>query len=252
MLLQKLVQDVKEMHLQVLDTVGNINMKRKFLIIFLFLSSYIYSQDWKEQSIQWNRRSGDSEKLIKGFSVGFLIQGQTKYPSPYLGPEIKGKFNDGAYHFIIDLYLKKFILGFQISDEYFFIENVNDDGSIWKPRGFNGSFSSLTRGYWISFGYNIWDKLYIKSSFGFRTGPSNNLLNANKTFENVANGFNFTDTSLFYNSNRTLIQDYSEKDFLLSINYLIQIAGKLNFSPEFGYSYVYGGITFGSALHYKF
>jgi len=55
-------------------------MKRIILVFFLFFSYYIYSQDWKEQSIQWNRRSGDNEKLFKGFSVGFLIQGQTKYP----------------------------------------------------------------------------------------------------------------------------------------------------------------------------
>jgi hypothetical protein len=67
----------------------------------------------------------------------------------------------------------------------------------------------------------------------------------------VAIGYDFTDVSLFYNSNRSLIQDYSEKDFLLSINYLVKITGKLNLSPEFGYSINYGGITLGTSINYE-
>lgn len=224
---------------------------KRILILFLFSSFCLHSQTWKEQSIEWNKRSGDTEKLLKSVSVGFLIQGQTKYPSPYLGPEINGKFNDGAYHFLIDIYLKKFIVGFQISDEYFFLEKINEDGSIWKPRGFNRSFSSLTRSYWLSLGYNIWNNLYIKTSLGLRSGYNDSLLYKNKTYEDVAIGYDFTDVSLFYNSNRSLIQDYSEKDFLVSINYLVKITGKLNLSPEFGYSINYGGITLGTSINYE-
>ena len=47
-------------------------------------------------------------QAFKGFSLGLLVQGQTKYPTPYFGPEVSGLYNDGAYHYVVDFYIKKF------------------------------------------------------------------------------------------------------------------------------------------------
>ena len=224
-----------------------------YFLIFVFINTSLFSQkDWNQQSYEWNKRSGNTDKLIKGISLGFLIQGQTKYPDPYLGPEINSKFNDGAYHFFIDLYIRKLIVGFQISDEYLYLEKIEDDGSVWKPRGFNNRFSSLTRSFWFSLGYRVWDKLYLKSSLGLRSGPQKSLFNSNKTAEEVANGFDFKDTSLFYNSSSSLIEKISETDVLVSLSYPIAILGDFNIVPELGYSINYGGITIGSSILYYF
>jgi len=60
--------------------------------------------------------------------LGLLFQGQTKYPSAYYG-----LFNDGASHFIIDVYYKKYIIGFQLTEEFLYLQKFDDNGAAWKP-----------------------------------------------------------------------------------------------------------------------
>ena len=106
-------------------------MKNILLILLLFCSFFSFSQEW-------NLRTS-TKKGLKGVSVGLLAQGQSKYPNPYYGPEVGGLHNDGAYHFIVDVYYNRLILGFQLSDEFLYLEKF-DNGAVWKPRGFNGSY----------------------------------------------------------------------------------------------------------------
>ena len=78
----------------------------------------------------------------------------------------------------MDLYIKKLIIGLQITDEYFFLTGGDDSIIRWKPRGFNDSFSSLTRTLWFSLGYNIFSDFYLKVNIGQRRGPSEGIVNS--------------------------------------------------------------------------
>ena len=74
---------------------------KKRLLIFALAPLFMYSQKWSERAF-----TGDG---LVGISLGLLFEGQTQYPDPYYGPEINGLYNDGAYHFILDVYFNKFI-----------------------------------------------------------------------------------------------------------------------------------------------
>tara|TARA_B110000977_G_scaffold34223_1_gene45722 strand:+ start:5644 stop:5976 length:333 start_codon:yes stop_codon:yes gene_type:complete len=80
-----------------------------------------------------------------------------------------------AYHFTFDVYYKKIILSFQLSDEFLYLEKF-DNGAAWKPRRFNGSFSSLTRSYWLTLGYNVINNFNLKLGIGFRNGSKQPLM----------------------------------------------------------------------------
>ena len=126
-------------------------MRKTLLFLLLFNSFYLFSQEWNLRTTP--------KKALKGISIGFLVQGQTKYPNPYYGPDLVGSYKDGAYHFIADVYYNRLIIGFQLSDEFLYLEKF-DNGAAWRPRGFNGSFSSLTRTYWFCIGLpNAWHYL---------------------------------------------------------------------------------------------
>lgn len=209
-----------------------------FLLILPFIS---YSQTNEVLERQGN-------KFIKRFALGVLVQGQTKYPSPYYGPEVKSLYNDGSYHFMVDFYIKKFLIGFQLTDEYLYLEKTDGSGAIWKPRGFNKSYSSLTRAYWISLGYNVFNDINFKLSLGFRNGPSNSLFLNNKDSSEIAKGFNYEDPSNIFNQSVNYIDTYSEVDFSLSFNYPILIYKKFGVVPELGYSFKYGGIISGVSI----
>ncbi|MDA8948334.1 hypothetical protein N9H57_04270 [Flavobacteriaceae bacterium] len=231
-------------------------MKRSPFIVFLLVLNCHYSFS---QNSDWNKREINTG-FIEGLSFGFLVQGQTKYPTPYYGPEIKGLYNDGSYHIMLDLYIKKLILGFQLSDEFLYIENFEDvlldnngvitSSTLWKPRGYNGSFSALTRTLWISLGYVIFDKLNLKISTGFRKGPAESIFLKNKLAEQVALGYNYNNPDVIYNTSSDTQNSFSEVDFSVSLNYPINIYGRFGVVPEIGYSINYGGLMSGIALKY--
>ena len=217
-------------------------MKRVIYILIL-LPIFSFSQEW-------NSRSNSSEGL-KGVSVGLLFQGQTKYPKPYLGPEVGGIYNDGAYHFIVDVYYNRFIIGFQLSDEFLYLEKI-DNGAVWKPRGFNGSYSSLTRAYWFTLGYNIIDysNINVKLGVGYRSGPKESFTNNNYTAAQVADGYDYSNPESIFNASQLLINNFSEIDFSLSITYPIKIYGKLGIVPEVGYTIKHVGLLTGISIIY--
>jgi hypothetical protein len=183
--------------------------------------------------------------------VGLLVQGQTKYPKPYLGPEVGGLYNEGAYHFILDIYYNRLILGFQLSDEFLYLENFDANGAVWKPRGFNGSYSSLTRAHWFTLGYNIikTSNINIKLGVGFRSGPNESITNKDYTAAQVAEGYDFSNPESIFNTSQTL-DKFSEIDYSLSITYPIKIYGKLGIVPEVGYTIKHGGLLTGISMFF--
>ncbi len=217
-------------------------MRNTLLILLLFCSFFIFSQDWNSR--------GNSAEGFKGVSIGLLAQGQSKYPNPYYGPEVGGLHNDGAYHFIVDVYYNRLILGFQLSDEFLYLEKF-DNGAVWKPRGFNGSYSSLTRAYWFTLGYNIikTSNINIKLGIGFRSGPNESITNKDYTASDIANGYDYSNPKSIFNTSQGL-NKFSEIDYSLSINYPIKIYGKLGIVPELGYTVKHGGLLTGISIIY--
>ena len=217
-------------------------MRKTLLFLLLFNSFYLFSQEWNLRTTQ--------KKALKGISIGFLVQGQTKYPNPYYGPDLVGSYKDGAYHFIADVYYNRFIIGFQLSDEFLYLEKF-DNGAVWKPRGFNGSFSSLTRAYWFSIGYNIINstKFNIKLGIGFRNGPKEQLTSKDNLASQVTSGFNYSNPQSIYNTSESL-DAFNETDYSLSITYPIKLIGRLGVVPELGYTIKHGGILTGISLIY--
>ncbi|MDC3367675.1 hypothetical protein OAX36_05135 [Flavobacteriaceae bacterium] len=217
-------------------------MRNTLLILLLFCSFFSFSQEWNLRTT--------TKKVLKGISVGLLFQGQSKYPNPYYGPEVGGLHNDGAYHFIVDVYYNRLILGFQLSDEFLYLEKF-DNGAAWKPRGFNDSYSSLTRAYWFTLGYNIikTSNINIKLGIGFRSGPNESITNKDYTAAQVADGYDFSNPESIFNTSQTL-DKFSEIDYSLSINYPIKIFGKLGIVPEVGYTIKHGGLLTGISIIY--
>ena len=217
-------------------------MRNTLLILLLFCSFFSFSQEWNLRTT--------TKKGLKGISVGLLFQGQSKYPNPYYGPEVGGLHNDGAYHFIVDVYYNRLILGFQLSDEFLYLEKF-DNGAAWKPRGFNDSYSSLTRAYWFTLGYNIikTSNINIKLGIGFRSGPNESITNKDYTAAQVADGYDFSNPESIFNTSQTL-DKFSEIDYSLSINYPIKIFGKLGIVPEVGYTIKHGGLLTGISIIY--
>ena len=217
-------------------------MKNTLLILLLFCSFFSFSQEWNLRTT--------TKKGLKGISVGLLFQGQSKYPNPYYGPEVGGLHDDGAYHFIVDVYYNRFILGFQLSDEFLYLEKF-DNGAAWKPRGFNDSYSSLTRAYWFTLGYNIikTSNINIKLGIGFRSGPNESITNKDYTAAQVADGYDYSNPESIFNTSQTL-DKFSEIDYSLSINYPIKIFGKLGIVPEVGYTIKHGGLLTGISIIY--
>ncbi len=213
---------------------------KKRLIIFTLVPFFLFSQEW-------NERASSGEGLV-GISLGLLINGQTKYPNPYIGPEVNALHNDGAYHFILDIYFNKFIFGFQLSDEFLYLEKFSN-GAVWKPRGFNDSFSSLTRGYWLTLGYNIISNFNIKLGAGYRIGPIRQLINRNYSSENVAEGFNYSSPEIIFNTS-TELKKFSEIDYSLSITYPFKVYGEFGIVPELGYTIKHGGLLTGISIIY--
>ena len=217
-------------------------MKNTLLILILFCSFFSFSQDWNNRS---NSKDG-----LKGVSIGLLVQAQTKYSNPYYGPEVIGLHNDGAYHFIVDVYYSRYIIGFQLSDEFLYLEKF-DNGAVWKPRGFNGSYSSLTRAYWLNLGYNIINNsnINIKLGVGFRSGPNESITNNDYTAAQVADGYDFSNPESIFNTSQTL-DKFSEIDYSLSITYPIKIYEKFGIVPELGYTLKHGGLLTGISIIY--
>ena len=213
---------------------------KKRLIIFTLVPFFLFSQEW-------NERASSGEGLV-GISLGLLINGQTKYPNPYIGPEVNALHNDGAYHFILDIYFNKFIFGFQLSDEFLYLEKFSN-GAVWKPRGFNDSFSSLTRCYWLTLGYNIISNFNIKLGAGYRIGPIRQLINRNYSSENVAEGFNYSSPEIIFNTSNEL-KKFSEIDYSLSITYPFKVYGEFGIVPELGYTIKHGGLLTGISVIY--
>ena len=239
---------------QILITTKRSKIKKLVAILFIVLN-YQFSFS---QTAEWKKREINTD-FIKGVSFGFLVQGQTKYPNPYYGPERTGIYNDGSYHLMLDFYLKKVILGFQLSDDFLFLQNFENvviekdeiiSGSIWKPRGYNDSFASLTRTIWISLGYSIFNELNLKMSVGFRNGPNESIFFNSKLPEEVALGYNFNSAENVYNTTSATQNTFSETDFSVSLNYPIPIYGNFGIVPELGYSKNHGGLVSGIGLKY--
>ena len=213
---------------------------KSFLLFINLFPIFLFSQEWNDRV--------NSQPGFKGISVGFLLEGQSKYPTPYYGPEVNGLFNDGTYHFAIDIYYSRFLIGFQLSDEFLYLEKFQE-GFVWKPRGFNQSYSSLTRSCWFTLGYNMIHNLNIKIGMGFRNGPIAALTNKKYTPLEVASGFNYSNPESIFNTSQTL-DDFSELDYSVSINYPIKLYGKFGLVPELGYTIQHGGILTGISIIY--
>ena len=84
---------------------------KRLILILIFTPLILFSQ-------KTDVLKRGSMAYFKGISLGFLVQGQTKYPSPYNGPEVRGLFNDGAYHILVDAYVSKLIFGFQLNKTF--------------------------------------------------------------------------------------------------------------------------------------
>ena len=220
--------------------ISKIIIKKKLFILIL-ISFTSFSQDW-------NDRAGSGVGL-NGFSLGLILQGQTKYPEPYLGPKVNGLYNDGAYHFILDIYYNRFLIGFQLSDEFLYLEKFDSDGSVWKPRGYNNSYSSLTRTYWFTIGYNVINNFNIKFGAGLRIGPKRQLTNKNYTPTEIAYGYNYLNPESIFNTSNPQAK-FSEIDYCLSINYPIKVYGKFGIVPEIGYTIKHGGLLTGLSIIY--
>lgn len=231
--------------------IPSMSIKSLFAITFYLGFFLSHAQEWKPDKESWNQRVERGGELIKGIGFGFSAQGQTNYPKQYFGPTVDGLYNDGAYGLYIDLYIKNLILGLQLTDEYFFITGGRDTAITWKPRGFNKSFSSLTRTFWLSLGYSLFSEAYFKINIGLRRGPFEGIMYSKTPFNEVASGFDFEDTSSLYTNNELLSNSFSEIDFTLGFNYPIHISEKLSFVPELGYSFRYGGIITALSLKRK-
>jgi len=84
----------------------------------MLLPLFLFSQ---ESELVSNTSEG-----FKGISIGLLFEAQTKYPNPYYGPNVGGLFDDGSYHFTVDVYYKKFVFGFQLSDEFLYFAKFSE------------------------------------------------------------------------------------------------------------------------------
>ena len=213
---------------------------KKRLIVFFLGPLLVFSQEWNDRA-----GSGDG---FAGVSLGFLVEGQTLYPTPYYGPEVNALFNDGAYHFILDVYYDNFIVGFQVSEEFLYLEKF-EQNAVWKPRGFNGSFASQTRAYWLTLGYKVIENFNVKLGVGLRSGPKKTLLNKGYKASEVAEGFSYANPEQLYNTLQTL-DSFSEIDYSLSITYPIKIYGNFGLVPEVGYTIKHGGILTGISIIY--
>ena len=60
---------------------------KRLILVLIFTPLILFSQ-------KTDVLKRGSMAYFKGISLGFLVQGQTKYPSPYNGPEVRGLFND--------------------------------------------------------------------------------------------------------------------------------------------------------------
>jgi len=213
---------------------------KKLHLVFMIMPLLLFSQQWNERA-----RAGDG---LVGVSVGLLVEGQTRYPTPYYGPEVNGLFNDGAYHLILDIYYDRFIFGVQLSDEFLFLEKF-ENNAVWKPRGFNKSYASLTRTYWLTVGYNVLLNLNIKGGVGYRRGPLKPLTNRGYTATEVAQGFDYSNPESIYNTTPSL-NTFSEIDYSISITYPIKVFGKFGLVPEIGYTIKHGGLLTGISIIY--
>jgi len=221
---------------------------KKLLLLTLLLVFFSgFSQDDKYNNLVLDRTT--KARGFKGFSLGFLVQGQIKYPHPYYGPKVGGLYDDGAYHFTIDVYFKKFILGFQLSDEFLYLEKF-DNGAAWKPRGFNGSYSSLTRAYWFNLGYNIINNINLKLGIGFRSGPKQPLTNRSFTASEVAENFDYENPLHIFNTSNSL-NEFNEIDYSLSITYPIKVYDSFGIVPELGYTFKHAGLLTGFSIIYR-
>ena len=214
---------------------------RSFFLFVMLLPLFLFSQESELVS--------NTSKGFKGISIGLLFEGQTKYPNPYYGPNVGGLFDDGSYHFTVDVYYKKFVLGFQLSDEFLYLEKF-DNGAAWKPRGFNGSYSSLTRSYWLTLGYNIINNINLKLGIGFRSGSKQPLTNRSRKASEVAENFDYENPLIIFNTSDSL-NDFSETDYSLSINYPITVYKRFGIVPEIGYTFKHGGLLTGFSIVYQ-
>jgi len=214
---------------------------RSLFLLLMLLPLFSFSQ---ESELVSNTNEG-----FKGISIGLLFEGQTKYPNPYYGPNLGGSFDDGSYHFTVDVYYKKFVFDFQLSDEFLYLEKF-DNGAAWKPRGFNGSFSSLTRSYWLTLGYNIINNINLKLGIGFRSGSKQPLTNRSRKASEVAENFDYKNPLIIFNTS-DLLNDFSETDYSLSINYPIKIYNRFGIVPEIGYTFKHGGLLTGFSIVYR-
>jgi hypothetical protein len=93
------------------------------------------------------------------------------------------------------------------------------------------------------------NNLNIKLGMGYRSGPIESLTSRKYTPLEVARGFNYTNPESIYNTSQAL-DDFSELDYSLSINYPIQFYGKFGLVPELGYTIKHGGILTGISIIY--
>ena len=84
---------------------------RSLFLLLMLLPLFSFSQ---ESELVSNTNEG-----FKGISIGFLFEGQTKYPNPYYGPNLGGSFDDGSYHFTVDVYYKNSFLVFNYQMNFY-------------------------------------------------------------------------------------------------------------------------------------
>ena len=201
------------------------------LLVFILTPFFLFSQKWNNRAI-----SGDG---LVGISMRFLVEGQTKYPNPYYGPEVNGLFNDSVYHFTFNVYYNKFVFAIQLAEEFLYVEKFNKN-TTWKPKGFNGSFSSLIRSYWIKIGYNVIENFNLKFGLGIRNGPYKNVTNKTITAFEVAEWFDFLNPEIIYNTFQSLDR-FNKLDYPVSVTYPIRVYQKFGIVPEIGYNFRHGG-----------
>ncbi len=89
----------------------------------------------------------------------------------------------------------------------------------------------------------------MKLGIGFRSGSKQPLTNRSRKASEVAENFDYENPLIIFNTSDSL-NDFSETDYSLSINYPITVYKRFGIVPEIGYTFKHGGLLTGISIIY--